>query len=114
MFIIINLKYVYLRLKDDFKDEFLNTIKEYYDKFDLGDVYSFEGWHYEDQSFYKALSISQNYQIFDITFEKLNYEFLAKHYETLSNILQEENNMLKRQLEEKESSKGIFKKLVKL
>ena len=111
MFIIVNLKYVYLRIKTEFKESYFNLIKRNYDCFNLGDVKSFEGWHYEDEAFYKSISISKNTEIFDLNFEKFQYKILAKHYETLSNQLQIENNQLK---EELNSKKSKFKKLVRL
>ena len=114
LFIIVNLKYVYLRLQIELKNKFLDSMKQHYDDFELGDVDNFDGWHYEDQSFYKAILISNNYEIFDLNYEKGNYEFLAKHFETLSNELMAENESLKQQLNNKDSSEGIFKRFVKL
>ncbi|WP_407378848.1 glycosyltransferase family 2 protein [Methanobrevibacter sp.] len=114
LFIIVNLKYVYLRLQIELKNKFLDSMKQHYDDFELGDVDNFDGWHYEDQSFYKAISVSNNYEIFDLNYEKGNYEFLAKHFETLSNELRAENESLKQQLNNKDSSEGIFKRFVKL
>lgn len=114
MFIIVNLKFVYLRLMPEFKNRYIDEMKDNYEIFELCDVDNLDSWHYEDQSFYKAILISKNYEIFDLNFEKFNYEFLANHYETLSNELKSENELLKQQLGEKDSSNNIFKRFVKL
>lgn len=114
LFVIVNLKYVYLRIQPNLKNKFLEYMKKFYDSFELADVDNFDGWHFEDQSFYKSINISDNYEIFDLNFEKFNYEFLAKHFETLSNELMDENQSLKQKLTNKNSSKGIFKRLVRL
>lgn len=113
MFIIVNLKYVYQRLQLDLKNKFIEDMNNNYESFELCDVEGFDGWHHEDISFYKAIKISKNYEIFNLNYEKFNYEFLAKHFETLSNILKAENESLKQQLNEKNSSKSIFKRFVK-
>ena len=109
MFIIVNLKFVYLRLNEEFKDEFLNLIKSNYDDLNLGDVNNFDGWHYEDESFYKSILISKNSEIFDLNYEKFQYKILSKHYQTLSETLEAENKNLKAQLEEKKVKKSRFK-----
>lgn len=114
MFVVVNLKFVYLRLMVEFKNRFIDEMKKNYETFELGDVDNFNGWHYEDQSFYKAISISNNYEIFDLNFEKFNYEFLAKHFENAFNEVKAENESLKQQLNEKNSSNNILKRFVKL
>ena len=114
MFVIVNLKYVYLRLMSEYKNRFIDLMKENYESLDLNEVDNFDGWHYEDQSFYKAISVSDNYEIFDLTFEKFNYEFLAKHFETAYNEVKAENESLKKQLNEKGSSNNLLKRFVKL
>ncbi|MBR0270965.1 MAG: glycosyltransferase family 2 protein [Methanobrevibacter sp.] len=114
MFIIVNLKFVYLRLNEEFKDRFIDLIKEKYGEFNLGDVEGFDGWHYEDQSFYNSICISRNSEIFNLNYEKFQYEILLKHYKTLSETLQVENNNLKTQLEEKTVKKSRFRDIVKL
>ena len=81
MFIIVNLKFVYLRLKEEFKDDFLNSMKDNYDDLHLGDVSSLDGWHYEDQSFYKSINVSRNSEIFD-----LNYEIIEKIFVCTNNL----------------------------
>ena len=109
MFIIVNLKFVYLRLNEELKDEFLNLTKSNYDDLNLGDVNNFDGWHYEDESFYKSIFISKNSEIFDLNYEKFQYKILSKHYQTLSETLEAENENLKAQLEEKNAKKSRFK-----
>ena len=114
MFVIVNLKYVYLRLMSEYKNRFIDLMKKNYECLDLNEVENFDGWHYEDQSFYKAISVSDNYEIFDLNFEKFNYEFLAKHFETAYNETKAENEALKKKLNGKDSSNNIFKRIVKL
>ena len=114
MFEIVNLKYVYLRLMVEFKNKYIDLMKENYECLDLNEVENFDGWHYEDQSFYKAISVSNKYEIFDLNFEKFNYEFLSKHFETAYNEQKAENDLLKKQLNKQNSSNNIFKKFVKL
>ena len=109
MFIVVNLKFVYLRLNEEFKDEFLNLMKSNYYDLNLGDVNSFDGWHYEDESFYKSIPGSKNSEIFDLNYEKFQYKILSKHYQTLSETLKVENENLKVQLEEKSVKKSRFK-----
>ncbi len=113
MFIIVNLKFVYLRLNLEFKDRFIEVIKEKYEYFNLDDVCDFEGWHYEDQSFYKSICISKNSEIFDLNYEKLQAEFLLNHYKTLSEVLQNEVNALKEELKKNNSNDNKFRKLIR-
>ena len=111
MFVIVNFKYVYLRLNMEYKNDFLESMKKYYGLFELGDVEDFKDWHYEDQSFYRSIPISRDHEIFDLNFEKFNYEFLANHYKNAYNQVKSENELLN---QEKNSSKSIFKRIVKL
>jgi len=118
MFVIVNLKYVYLRIMAELKNRFIDSIKENYDEFELADVENFEGWHYEDQSFYESILVCDNYKEFDLCRDKISYEILSKHYETLSNIykqqideLTRENNELKEQLANS-SIKSRFKNIL--
>ena len=120
MFVIVNLKYVYLRLNEEFKDKFLDLMKEKYDDYALNEVDYDENWHYEDKAFHQSILEAQNYREFDLLYEKISYEILAKHYETLSDEykkqideLTSENNRLKEQLGDS-SVKNKFKKIVKL
>ncbi len=112
MFIIINLKFVYLRLNIEFRDKFIDLTKEKYNYFNLNDVSDFEGWHYEDHAFYKSICVSKNSEMFDLNYEKFQYEILFNHYKTLSELLQDENNVLKAKLNENTSKNNRFRKLI--
>ena len=118
MFIIVNLKFVYLRLNDEYKNQFIQVMKDQFDDYELNDVVFSEEWHYSDRAFYESIQVSDNYKEFDLNNEKVSYEILANHYETLSNIyknqideLTAENNRLKEELNS--SIKSKFKKIVK-
>ena len=119
MFVIVNLKYVYLRLNDNLKDEFIQKMKDKFDDYELGDAVIDENWHYEDKAFYESINEVNTYTEFNLNYEKVSYESLSKHYEVLSNeykkqidMLTEENNRLKDKLDN--NLKGKFKKIVKL
>lgn len=118
LFICVNLKFVYLRLNNEFKNEFIQKMKDKYQDYQLGDVENFDGWHYEDQAFYHSILTSDNYKEFNLSYEKISYEILYKHYENLSNEyknqideLTTENNSLKEELND--SIKNKFKRIVK-
>lgn len=118
MFIIVNLKFVYFRLNDKYKNQFIDKMKEKFDDYELGDVVFSEEWHYSDRAFYESIRVSDNYREFNLSNEKVSYEILANHYETLSNVyknqideLTAENNRLKEELNS--SFKSKFKKIVK-
>ena len=120
MFVIVNLKYVYLRLNQQYKDQFIQLMKDKYNEYALNEVQYDEKWHYEDKAFHSSILEAQNYREFDLLYSKNSNEILAKHYETLSNEykkeidrLTEENNHLKEQLGD-DSVKNKFKKIVKL
>ena len=119
MFIIVNLKFVYLRLKDEFKNKFIRTMKDKFDFYELGDVSNQDNWHYEDRAFYASIKPVDTYKEFDLCYEKVSNEILAEHYKNLSNeykkqieLLTDENNRLKEELNN--NLKGKFKKIVKL
>ena len=119
MFVIVNLKYVYLRLNDNLKDEFIQKMKDKFDDYELGDAVIDENWHYEDKAFYESINEVNTYTEFNLNYEKVSYQTLSKHYETLSNeykkqidMLTEENNRLKNELDN--NLKGKIKKIVKL
>ena len=119
MFIIVNLKFIYLRLDTQFKDQFLWEMKEKYNDFSLNEVVYSQNWHYEDRAFHESILLAENYKEFDLYYEKICHEILSKHYETLSDeykkqidILTDENNQLKEKLNE-DSMKNKFIKIVK-
>ncbi|WP_296887529.1 glycosyltransferase family 2 protein [uncultured Methanobrevibacter sp.] len=118
MFIIVNLKFVYFRLNDNYKNKFIEKMKEKFNDYELNDVVFSEEWHYSDRAFYESIQVSDNYKEFNLNSEKVSYEILAKHYETLSNVyknqieeLTAENNRLKEELNS--SIKSKFKRIVK-
>ena len=118
MFIIVNLKYVYLRLNDNLKNQFIQEMKDKFDEYELNDAVIDENWHYEDRAFYESINIANTYTEFNLSYEKVSYEILSKHYETLSNgykkqidELTAENNRLKEELNA--SIKNKFKKIVR-
>ena len=119
MFVIVNLKFVYFRLNDDFKNQFILKMKDKFDDYELNEVIFTENWHYSDRAFHESINVSDNYKEFNLNNEKVSYEILAKHFETLSNeykkqidFLTSENNRLKEELND--SIKSKFKKIVKL
>ncbi|MBE6504814.1 MAG: glycosyltransferase family 2 protein [Methanobrevibacter sp.] len=119
MFTIVNLKFVYLRLNEKFKNQFIQLMKEKYYDYSLNEVVYSENWHYEDRAFHESILPAENYKEFDLNYDKNCYEILYKHYETLSNeykkqidMLTDKNNQLKEELNES-SIKNKFKKIVK-
>lgn len=116
LFIVINLKFVYLRLDESFRDKYLEKIKENYEFFALNQVNEkhLASWHFDDRVFYQAIAISNNGVEFEINYKKLYYEFLANHYEGLVKQLENENQMLKQEINKNSSIKNKFKKIVKL
>lgn len=122
LFIIINLKFVYLRLDERFRNQYLEKMKENYNVFALNQInkYHLSSWHFDDRVFYNAIAISNNGVEFELNYKKSYYEFLANHYEGVINQLQQQNqvltqknNNLKEQLAN-DSIKNKFKKIVKL
>ena len=57
MFIIVNLKFVYLRLANAHKNNFLQAMKENYEALELDNVFEehLMKWHYEDRCFYLSV-----------------------------------------------------------
>lgn len=119
MFIIVNLKYVYLRLDNKFKNQFLQVMKDKYNYYALNEVEYSSDWHYEDKAFHASILRAKNYREFELFYKMISNEILAKHYETLSkeykmqiDQLSEENARLRQELDD--SVKSKFKKIVKL
>lgn len=122
LFTVINLKFVYLRLDERFRDRYLEKIKKNYEFFSLNQVKKdhLNTWHFDDRVFYQAIAISSNGIEFELNYKKLYYEFLANHYEGVieqlrneNQVLAQKNNDLKEQLANS-SIKNKFKKIVKL
>lgn len=107
LYLIVNFKFVYSTVSDDYKDVFLNKLKEKFDDFNLDKTdENFVGWHYSDQSFYKSIKSANNHREFDLMREVYEYKFLANYYKNqLDNI--ENNN-----IEESKSFKNRFKKIL--
>lgn len=97
LFTIVNIKYVYLRLDEKYKKEYLSRIHENYKVFNLDKVNSesLEKWHFDDKVFYEAISKSSNEVEFELNYKKSYYEFLANHYKQLSKDYEKENEKLK-------------------
>lgn len=97
LFTIVNIKYVYLRLDEKYKKEYLSRIHENYKVFNLDKVNSesLEKWHFDDKVFYEAISKSSNEVEFELNYKKSYYEFLANHYKQLSKNYEKENEKLK-------------------
>jgi Glycosyltransferases involved in cell wall biogenesis len=122
LFTVINLKFVYLRLDERFRDRYLEKIKKNYEFFSLNQVNKnhLATWHFDDRAFYQAIDVSNNGIEFELNYKKLYYEFLANHYEGVieqlcheNQVLAQENNDLKEQSADT-SIKSKFKKIVKL
>ena len=122
MFVIVNLKYVYLRLNERLKNQYLQKMKEKYEFYSLNQVKKdhLNTWHFDDRVFYQAIVVSSNGIEFELNYKKLYYEFLANHYEGVieqlrneNQVLAQKNNDLKKQLANS-SIKNKFKKIVKL
>ena len=120
MFIVVNFKYVYLRLNDVLKDQFIDIMKEKYNSYELNDVCYNDNWHYEDRAFHASILDAQNYREFNLIYEKVSNEILVKHYKDLAdnykkqiNILTAENARLKKELDDSSVS-NKFRKIVKL
>lgn len=119
MFIIVNLKFVYLRINDEFKNQYIKLMKEKYNDYSLNEVVYTENWDYEDRAFHESILPAENYKEFDLYYKKFCHEILCKHYKTLSDdykkqidMLTAENNQLKEELD-KSSIKNKFKNIVK-
>lgn len=105
LFVIVNLKFVYLRLNDNYKDEFVKLMKDNYNYFQLSKSNT-QNWHYEDRAFFESIVPSNNGIEFDLRFKMLKYKFLSNHYKGLYNA--EKQTKIK-----KKSFKEKFKNLVK-
>ena len=111
MFTVINLKFVYLRLNELYKDKFLQLMKDNYNLLDLNKVdddYVMK-WHYEDRFFYQSIIQSNNAHEFDLIFTCNCNKFLANHYEGLVNQLQSENQRLLEEINILKSNNSSFK-----
>ena len=96
MYLIVNIKFVYIRLNEKYRNEFFKLIEDNYKKFELDkvDKSCLEKWHFDDKVFYKAISKSSNGNEFELNYKLLYYEFLSNHNENIVNNLKEENKKL--------------------
>ncbi|MDL2246076.1 glycosyltransferase [Methanobrevibacter sp. OttesenSCG-928-K11] len=115
MYLIVNIKFVYIRLNEKFRNDFFELIKKNYYDFNLNEVDEEElkKWHFEDRAFYLSIHNSNNGTEFNLNYKLICNEFTSIHFETLSNELQkenerllEENNKLKNQI-----NNNLFKKI---
>ena len=62
LFTVINLKFVYLRLDERFRDRYLEKIKKNYEFFSLNQVNKnlLATWHFDDRAFYQAIDVIRN------------------------------------------------------
>ena len=93
MYLIVNIKFVYIRLNEKYRNEFFKLIEENYKKFELDKVDKdcLEKWHFDDRVFYEAISKSKNGTEFELTYKMLYDEFLSNHYNDTINNLKKEN-----------------------
>jgi glycosyltransferase involved in cell wall biosynthesis len=96
MYLIVNIKFVYLRLNEKYRNEFFKLIEDDYKKFSLDQVDEeyLKKWHFDDRVFYEAISNSNNGKEFELNYKMKYYEFLYNHYNTLYNDLKNENQRL--------------------
>lgn len=95
MFIIVNLKFVFVRLKDEYKNDYFKSMLENYESFDLDKVdNAFSGWSYEDRIFYQSLKKAKNGYEFDLIYNNDCQAFLVNHYKGLVEKLENENQRL--------------------
>lgn len=106
MFVIVNFKYAYIRLKEDLRDEYFKIMRREYDVLQLDQFIVTDSCHFDDRVFYEAITRANNGTEFELTYKMLYYEFLANHYQGLCKVLEEENANLK-----KSSVKNKFKRI---
>lgn len=113
-FLIINIKFVFIRLNIKYRNDFFKILQEKYIEFNLDQVdESINAWHFDDRVFYQAISPSDNGKEFELTYKKLYYEFLSNHYEGVINQLREECNRLNNELNKQNNFKNKIKRLIK-
>lgn len=96
MYLIVNIKFVYIRLNEKYRNTYFKLIEENYKKFELDkvDKNCLKKWHFDDRVFYEAISKSNNGAEFELTYKMLYNEFLSNHYNNIINDLKEENKRL--------------------
>lgn len=111
MFIIVNLKFVYLRLANAHKNNFLQAMKENYEALELDNVSEehLMKWHYEDRCFYQSIKKSKDSYDFDLIFKCSCNEFLVNHYEGLVNQLKIQNQNLLNEINQLKNNNSSVK-----
>ena len=111
MFIIVNLKFVYLRLANAHKNNFLQAMKENYEVLELDNVSEehLMKWHYEDRCFYQSIKKSKDSYDFDLIFKCSCNEFLVNHYEGLVNQLKIQNQNLLNEINQLKNNNSSVK-----
>ncbi|WP_409201100.1 glycosyltransferase [Methanobrevibacter sp. DSM 116169] len=115
MYLIVNIKFVYIRLNEQYRNDYFKLISEYYEKFDLNQVDKecLKKWHFDDRVFYEAISKSNNGVEFELRYKMLYYEFLSYHYENLYNDTKSENERLLNDLNQLQSKNADFPNKIK-
>lgn len=110
MFIIVNLKFVFVRLKDEYKNDYFKAMLENYEYFDLDKVDNdFSGWSYEDRIFYQSIKKAKNGYEFDLIYNKDCQTFLVNHYKGLVEKLENENQKLVEEINQLKNNNSSVK-----
>ena len=110
MFIIVNLKFVFVRLKDEYKNDYFKSMLENYEYFGLDKVDNdFSGWSYEDRIFYQSIKKAKNGYEFDLIYNKDCQTFLVNHYKGLVEKLENENQKLVEEINQLKNNNSSVK-----
>ena len=110
MFIIVNLKFVFVRLKDEYKNDYFKSMLENYEYFGLDKVDNdFSGWSYEDRIFYQSIKKAKNGYEFDLIYNKDCQTFLVNHYKGLVEKLENENQRLVEEINQLKNNNSSVK-----
>ena len=110
MFIIVNLKFVFVRLKDEYKNDYFKSMLENYEYFGLDKVDNdFSGWSYEDRIFYQSIKKAKNGYEFDLIYNKDCQTFLVNHYKGLVEKLENENQRLLEEINQLKNNNSSVK-----
>lgn len=110
MFIVVNLKFVFVRLKDEYKNDYFKAMLENYEYFGLDKVDNdFSGWSYEDRIFYQSIKKAKNGYEFDLIYNKDCQTFLVNHYKGLVEKLENENQRLVEEINQLKNNNSSVK-----
>ena len=110
MFIIVNLKFVFVRLKDEYKNDYFKLMLENYEYFGLDKVDNdFSGWSYEDRIFYQSIKKAKDGYEFDLIYNKDCQTFLVNHYKGLVEKLENENQRLVEEINQLKNNNSSVK-----